>query len=202
VKFDARTEDAVFEALREDPEACITFPDRAYRADGNVMVSRDGLVVFLHRWLYRQLIGELTPTDYLIRTCDTRGCPNPYHRVVADRPATARRKDSCPNGHEYTPETELPPGDPNGRCRICFEARQARRGSTGRPHVSERRRAITHCPANHEYTAENTYVTPQGQRKCRTCTVKRARDTRRKAREARLAAQTASTLDSSPEGST
>jgi hypothetical protein len=200
VKFDAQTEEAVFESLREDPEACITFPDRAYRADGNVMVSRDGLVVFLHRWLYRQLIGELTPTDYLIRTCETRGCPNPYHRVMAASPSIPKPRGVCPNGHEYTPETELPPGDPNGRCRICFEARQARRESTGRPHVSVARKAITHCPHDHEYTAENTYVTPKGQRKCRTCTLERARKARRDAREARTTTP-ASTLASSPEGS-
>ncbi len=53
----------------------------------------------------------------------------------------------------------------------------ARRGDTGK-NMSIK----THCPTGHAYDSENTIITAIGSRACRKCSLRRARDSKRRAR--------------------
>lgn len=141
-----------------------------YRADGRVVVTRDGLRVYLHRQLYKRCIGPLDPGDFLLRSCDAKECLNPWHYSVARQPVGFWERTQCPNGHEYS-ERDWP--TKSQRCYTCW----ANHLKGGMPHwQQEKRRKF--CPQGHEYTPENTYSypTPSGgvHRKCKTCTKERA----------------------------
>lgn len=182
MRFTREMEQEIILALRNDNDTCIVLPDEAYRDDGNILIHRDNISQFLHRYLYRKLIDpKLGRSRFLLQTCTTPGCMNPYHRNKSPQPGRLRQATHCPNNHEYTPENTLPEG--RDRCRTCRDARRARRGiGTNGPSVAELNSAKTHCPHGHKYTEDNTYYskTPNGgyRRKCRTCTIDRTRAAR------------------------
>lgn len=172
-----RREAELIEAVRANPLTCIRLPEAAYRRrDNAVVVYRDNVQEFLHRRLYRILIDPAIRRNYLIRTCETIGCINPYHyRLGRERAPLSR--DVCPNGHEYSPENLTP----TGHCRICVEAHiERRKAATAAGKVVKQ--PATHCPSGHEFTPENTYEYPGKYgmyRKCRTCTHLRNRARKR-----------------------
>jgi hypothetical protein len=170
VRFSADVEAAVRATLAANNDACITFPEEAYGGRPVPLINRRHGSVLIHRFLYREIIGPLSPKQFLLGpTCGTEGCVSPFHRTVSKR---ANDPDFCRNGHRYTPENTLPKKG-HDRCRTCRDQRNERRDRHGEPTQADINRAKTHCPHNHEYTPDNVYMTNKGQRKCKTCTLKR-----------------------------
>jgi hypothetical protein len=110
----------------------------------------DGRVVAAHRLAYEIGNGEipvgLTIDHVKANGCTRRDCQNWVRHLEAvthwennrrgdSAAAQAARAEECPNGHEYTPETTLTM-DGQRRCKICWDAKQARRAARKR----ERRR--------------------------------------------------------------
>lgn len=178
MRFPVELEQQIYDVLKDDADACIVLPDEAYRDDGNILIHRDNMSQFLHRYLYRRLVDDkLGRNRFLAQTCETPGCASPFHREESNRPPRLRLATHCPNGHEYTEANTLPEG--HDRCLTCKMARRERRHLLGTPSVGEINAAKTHCPYGHEYTEENTYLsaTKSGgvRRKCRTCGIERTR---------------------------
>lgn len=181
MRFPAELEQQIYDVLKDDADACIVLPDEAYRDDGNILIHRDNMSQFLHRYLYRKLVDpKLGRNKFLPQTCETPGCTSPFHREESNRAPRLRKATHCPNGHEYTPENTLTEG--HDRCLTCKIERRKRRQLIGAPSISEINAAKTHCPQNHEYTPENTYLskTETGgvRRKCRTCGIERTKQAR------------------------
>lgn len=188
MRFTRQREEEVRARILENPKRCITFPELAYREDGSILIHRDGLSQFLHRYLYKEMVGPVAKGQFLLKICATDGCVNPTegHRLISTRPtlSTTTRATECPNGHQYTKEnTRL---DSRGWrvCVTCHEnelerRRQLRRGENPEPGktIADVNRAKTHCPQGHEYTPENTYVS-YNHRACRTCKIARSRKRR------------------------
>lgn len=170
-------EDALIDAALSRGEtivgSCVVLPEYADK-DGKIIVTRDGLRIYLHRHLYRRVWGVRLPSNYyLLRTCDTHGCQSPFHHEMSKSPH--RRSAFCRNGHEYKPEDVF--GDGSRTCSACLEARRAKRPNHGGKRHWERELARQFCPAGHPYIPENMYVykTRTGSnRKCKTCTKARA----------------------------
>lgn len=92
-----------------------------------------------HRYAYTQKVGAIPGDLVLDHLCRNKRCVNPVHLEPVDRVENMRRgdgwavcqgrRDSCINGHEYTPEnTYRAPGRPNlKRCRQCARDSEARR---------------------------------------------------------------------------
>jgi hypothetical protein len=156
MRFTKAREADLINEIAEAPDRCVVLPREVYREDGNILIFRDGLAQFLHRYLYEQMVGPLPRGRFLVRTCGTVGCQNPFatHREVTD---TSREK----RGVKPRP-------------------------TTGGPAAPEINRSKTHCPQNHEYTEENTYTWTgkdgYTRRKCRACTIARTRATHKAAR--------------------
>lgn len=141
------------------PESHITFPPEEYRRDdGRILITVDGLTVFLHRWAYSELIAP-PRRFFLLRDCEERRCQNPHHwkpsksstvpRVmVTKRPPAGGMsaaeingsKTHCPQNHEYTPANTYKWTDKKGhvhrKCKRCtirraLRQRQEERGNNG-----------------------------------------------------------------------
>ena len=136
--------------------------------EDRILISRDGLRVYLHRHLYRRLIGDLSDREFLVRNCGMAGCQNPHHFTLTRRARPAAT--SCPNGHPYSVDDEQPDG--SRRCSLCYQQRLARK-RTGRPMYWQVEKARTHCPHGHPYEEGNLYIYGN-RRKCKTCTILRA----------------------------
>lgn len=147
MRFTQKRRAEVLDVLRENPETHVNFDPADYRRDGNILVYADGLPVFLHRWLYVQLIGPLEPSQFLLGpTCDVRGCQNPRHRDISakSRPSTGRKarvlhggvpawkvkaeRATCPWGHRYTVDNTYWSTDKAGyKHRTCKQCKLDRK---------------------------------------------------------------------------
>lgn len=162
---------------------------------GYGQLSSRGRQLYAHRVAYELATGPIPKGLVIDHLCRNRACCNPSHLepvsnaeniLRGESPAAANaRKERCPKGHEFTPQT-----DGTRRCDVCRRERRIARGEiSGRGHVGER----THCPAGHPYDEENTYFAkgPDGSvkcRMCRECMRQRNRARRAREREARTAA--------------
>lgn len=111
--------------------------DPYLRADGSILVYRDGLAERLHRALYRLVVNRRIGRRRLVLTCGAWGCQNPRHYAprsgVHESPSGAALqnagKSHCPYGHPYDGANLLLWTDRKGRehraCRACREARRA-----------------------------------------------------------------------------
>jgi hypothetical protein len=153
---------SICETIEHDQSVCVTLAAAKHHDDGTIMTYKDHLAERLHRRLYKLVIGDLGKREYLLRTCKTWGCQNPYHHVASKRPYLGRAS-SCPNGHPYTPDNTLTTGP--YRCRICAEARLARTRTTSR--------RWGFCAKGHKLTTNNVYLyTDVGgrvHRRCKRC---------------------------------
>lgn len=167
-------EAAVVREVQKDPTGHVLFAESAYRrADGLIVVYRQGLQEYLHRRLYRLLVDPSLGRKYLARNCGTHGCLNPYHYRMGDeliKGAPVR----CRHGHEYTPDNLTA----SGHCLICAQRRAERRAKGVAPSGGEINAGKTHCPHGHSYLEPDNvykYRTQSGwHRKCRVCARKRA----------------------------
>jgi hypothetical protein len=147
----------LLEQLRDDAtrDEHIAFPRESYEQSGDILISRDGLRHFLHRYLWKMVVDpELPRGEFLLKSCTTWGCVNPYHRTTS-----------------------------NG-TRPGMTPKQRASRALGFPAYADMNRAKTHCPLNHPYTPENTYVWTDRKghvhRKCVICTkARRARQSQR-----------------------
>jgi len=143
----------------------IVFPRDAYEKSGDILISRDGLRHFLHRYLWKQVIDPDLPRGrFLLAACTPTGCVNPFHRKL---------------------ESATKPGE--------TATERASRALGEAPPAPEANRLKTHCPLGHPYSAGNTYVWVDKQgathRKCVICTkARRARQTEREKRARQLGA--------------
>jgi hypothetical protein len=156
------------------------------------IVYVDGLTQHLHRWLYRQVIGELDSKDFLIPDCSTPRCVNPQHCEVRRRSRPDR--SHCPNGHPYSIE----PVTGAYRCLTCRDERNARRRAQYEvnPFFHAARdggRFVSTgvCARGHELTDDNVYVIHETdrsrvRRRCKACSVRRAVEARDRLRSRRL----------------
>ena len=94
------------------------------------VVTVDKLRVSTHRAVWRELVGPLGPTDYLLQNCKTKGCVLPRHHEVS--PTPYRRQQSCRNGHRYDADSILPNG--TRVCAVCADRRKLRRDKGGKPY--------------------------------------------------------------------
>lgn len=173
MRFSRALEAEVIASIEADHDICVVFPAEMYKADGSIPVHRDNVSMLMHRYLYIAILGELERKLFLLPNCATEGCMNPFHRRLATLPMGSRQRTACPNGHKYTEATSLPGRD---RCKICRDARMARRRTSGsypRPKV---------CKQGHDLTAKNVYTHTDKagriHRRCRQCTLDRTRAAR------------------------
>lgn len=146
MRFTNVREQEVIDTLREDPDAHIVFPDRAYRPDGRILIHRDHRNVFLSRYLFRLLIqpdlDDLPERIYLLRDCSTEGCQNPFHYrgyrspkgevAITSNVVANAVKTHCVHGHPFTPKNTRT--DKRGKrcCRACDEKRSRERRANQR----------------------------------------------------------------------
>lgn len=90
--------------------------------------------VLAHRWAYETEVGPIPDGMVLDHLCRNRRCVRPEHLEPVTALENLRRgagyalrngmRNSCRNGHEYTPEnTYLDPTKRTVRCRECARAR-------------------------------------------------------------------------------
>ena len=154
MRLTKQREAEILEQLRDPAhkDEHIVFPRDAYEKSGDILISRDGLRHFLHRYLWKQVVDpDLPRGQFLLAACKPTGCVNPFHRklanatrpgeTVAERasralgeapsgPEANRQKTHCPLGHEYSPGNTYVWRDKHGathrKCVICTKARRAR----------------------------------------------------------------------------
>lgn len=141
----------------------ITVEPKLYTAPNGVLITRNGLRVYLHRRLWDRVMNVRVPQyHWLFRTCDEPLCVNPYHR---DMRRNTTSSTACTQGHSREQGERLPSG--RWRCLVC---------NPRKPHAEASR---THCPHGHPYNEKNTYTHPKANgstgRQCRTCRSARSR---------------------------
>lgn len=163
-------ESALISAVKHDKRIHIMVRPEKYMKDGlRVLVTRDGLRVYLHRRLFALMVGPLAPEDYLLRACSERGCQNPFHYVRSDKPYRSKRL--CRNGHPY-PMVQGRDAEGYRYCLQCRAERNARRRRGGKPNWMLQKERLF-CRWGHPYSPENTYLTETKsggtRRHCRAC---------------------------------
>lgn len=104
-----------------------------------------GVNVLAHRHAYELTRGPIPEGLVIDHLCRTRICCNPAHMEVVTNEENLRRgagyglangmRDTCINGHPYTPENTYQPPVGARRCRECARIRDrqpARRSSVRR----------------------------------------------------------------------
>lgn len=172
--FTRSVEEELVQIIIDNPDECVTLPEReSYRDDGHIVVYRNSRSIFLHRLLYKRVVGDLSRGQFLMPDCGTHGCINPLHRNKVSTPSPRQQQTHCPKGHLYDNSIR----DNRGR-RYCLTCTRARKGFTGTgspmsEQLGKLNRQKNFCPNGHEYSSENTYrwVDKKGSihRSCKTC---------------------------------
>jgi hypothetical protein len=134
MQFSADREQALVWLLQARPDEHVVFPGTSYRPDGDVLITRQGRRVRLHRYLWVLLIGPLSRNEFLLRRCTVPRCQNPHHFDKSNSPLGVEappKLDPAPHpklevfacGHPATEENTFSHTEPNGRehkrCRKC-----------------------------------------------------------------------------------
>jgi hypothetical protein len=131
---------------RRSDDECWPWTGSINKQTGYGEFNLNGVVVPAHRLAYEVGHGPI-PDGFTIdhvkaNGCTRRDCQNWVRHLEAvthwennrrgnSAAAQAARAEECPNGHEYTPETTLTM-DGQRRCKICWDAKQARRAARKR----------------------------------------------------------------------
>jgi hypothetical protein len=95
---------------------------------GYPLFTLAGTNTLAHRWIYRQLVGEIPDELSVDHLCCISWCVNPYHFSLVPMsennmlggPAKGRRRTICRRGHLMTLEnTKVTNGGKARTCREC-----------------------------------------------------------------------------------
>lgn len=127
-----------------DPTECWLWPGAISNIGYGRITSDPGGETYVHRVVYREIVGQIPTGHEVDHLCRVRACCNPDHLEAVTRKENARRRRTdvvgdglCPNGdHRFEPL-----GDGKRHCRICRNAYmreynrayRARRAAAGNP---------------------------------------------------------------------
>jgi len=87
-------------------------------------------VVLAHRYSYKLIVGSIPdelPLDHVAELCNSTLCVFPEHLEPVTSKENTRRYwaqfDTCPYGHEYTPENTYITPKGHRQCRECKKLR-------------------------------------------------------------------------------
>ena len=90
--------------LTQDIDGCHIWQG-AVKDNGYGVVRYHNKQEYIHRLMYRLIVGEIPPGTEIDHTCNQRACCNPEHlRVVTHQQNMelgASRRTTCRNGHEW-----------------------------------------------------------------------------------------------------
>jgi hypothetical protein len=173
MRFDKRREGEALDQLLARPADHLVFPGEA-RADGNILVGREHLRVFMRRYFYRLLVdAELSRGEFLIPDCGVYDCQSPFHCLRS--PIAGHISDHCRNGHKYTVKDFQKNG--NHFCRQCLALRKERRRHPPGPAKSNV------CTRGHDLDMVGVYTSTDRagriHRTCKKCKLQRLREQRK-----------------------
>jgi hypothetical protein len=174
MRFDKDKEEEVLNKLLFRRDEHIVFPGEA-RADGNIIIGRDHLRIFMRRYLYKLFVNaELSRGEFLLSDCGVRDCQNPFHVVVSR--IAGHIEDHCRNGHKYTGKDIGKNG--NHLCRKCLAIRRARH-RTAEPVM----RDPDVCGRGHDLRIDGVYTSTDKaghvHQTCRRCKLNKIREQRK-----------------------
>lgn len=105
------------------------------------------------------------------RSCHNAKTLAAYYEQKAARPAKLPKppRETCKNGHPWTPENLYVTPSGLEKCRECSRERN-RRHEAKRKAARPPKPPRTHCKHGHELAGDNLYTGPDGRKFCRTCT--------------------------------
>jgi hypothetical protein len=129
--------DKFFARIKRETESGCWEWDRTDAAGYGAQFVFDKARTLPHRWAYSYLRADIPEGLELDHLCRNRRCVNPWHLEPVNRRENAMRgigsKETCVNGHPYTPEnTYIRPDRGTRMCRAC--GRDASRRSATRNH--------------------------------------------------------------------
>ena len=85
--------DRVMSRIQMDPNTGCWLWEGACNGNGYAVMSVDGKIVGVHRWLLEQTTGPMRPDQHACHKCDTTNCVNPQHMFAGSAADNARDRE-------------------------------------------------------------------------------------------------------------